>query len=237
MKGFLLAFSISENIGYIAGDDGNRYQFFGKEWKEVELPQRGDHVDFDIDENGQAIVVFYALAANHQKISSVNSRSIVFFPQSSDGHYDAYYARMKKEQKYNLFEWFAHSMVNCSNFSGRARRKEFWYYCLCLCMYINFYGLFIYLTLSQNNLDMQYQQMNDYPIISCILIIVIFIHVVPLFPLTIRRLHDIGKAGWWIVIAFTGIGIIPILILCVFDTEYKDNQWGRPAKLPLFHEQ
>ena len=28
---------------------------------------------------------------------------------------------------------------------------------------------------------------------------------------TVRRLHDVGKSGWWYLLVFTGIGIVPIL--------------------------
>ena len=38
-----------------------------------------------------------------------------------------------------------------------------------------------------------------------------------------RRLHDIGRSGWWIIIAFTVIGIIPLLIWCVTDTKDEEN--------------
>ena len=58
MKGTILQFSIKENIGIISGSDDKRYKFNVWNWKEGQHPSRGMKVDFDIDEEGQAIDVF-----------------------------------------------------------------------------------------------------------------------------------------------------------------------------------
>ena len=34
---------------------------------------------------------------------------------------------------------------------------------------------------------------------------------VPLVAVMVRRLHDHGKSGWWLMIAFTGIGLLPLI--------------------------
>ncbi len=41
-------FSIQTNSGIIRGDDGNRYQFAGSEWKDTVNPNRGMQVDFEV---------------------------------------------------------------------------------------------------------------------------------------------------------------------------------------------
>ena len=49
----------------------------------------------------------------------------------------------------------------------------------------------------------------------------------PAFAVGVRRLHDLNKSGWWILLIFTGIGIIPIVYWCCFlNSDKDDNQYG-----------
>jgi TM2 domain-containing membrane protein YozV len=47
MKGSILDFTIQRNEGLISGDDNQRYQFTGSEWRASEPPMRGMRVDFE----------------------------------------------------------------------------------------------------------------------------------------------------------------------------------------------
>jgi hypothetical protein len=58
MKGTLLDFSIQTNEGIITGQDNNRYKFTGAEWKENVSPSRGQQVDFEVSESGQAVGIY-----------------------------------------------------------------------------------------------------------------------------------------------------------------------------------
>ncbi|MFZ1536795.1 MAG: PspC domain-containing protein [Chromatiaceae bacterium] len=58
MKGKLLDFSLRENQGVIAGDDGSRFTFTGKEWKSSKAPQAGMKVDFEtVGRTAQAVYI------------------------------------------------------------------------------------------------------------------------------------------------------------------------------------
>jgi len=80
MKGQILDFSIQTNTGYISGDDGKRYHFSGQEWKDNKAPNKGMNVDFDVNNNNEAIAIF-VLASNKNPITShqqtVNKSRIV----------------------------------------------------------------------------------------------------------------------------------------------------------------
>ena len=39
-------------------------------------------------------------------------------------------SQIKTEDQYNPIDWFKKGLSNYANFSGRARRKEFWYFAL-----------------------------------------------------------------------------------------------------------
>ena len=54
---------------------------------------------------------------------------------------------------------------------------------------------------------------------------------VPSLSITIRRLHDIGKSGWWYCISFVPlVGAIILLAFTIFDSEPSANQWGLDPK-------
>jgi len=45
-----------------------------------------------------------------------------------------------------------------------------------------------------------------------------------------RRLHDIGRSGWWQLLVLTGIGAILLIIWWASDTKKENNEYGAPAK-------
>ena len=46
-----------------------------------------------------------------------------------------------------------------------------------------------------------------------------------------RRLHDVGKSGWWQLIAITIIGIIPLIIWMATEGSKKNNIYGKSIKI------
>jgi uncharacterized membrane protein YhaH (DUF805 family) len=60
-----------------------------------------------------------------------------------------------------------------------------------------------------------------------ILSIPIFIFVsVASLSLGVRRLHDVNRSGWWFLIMFTVIGIIPVLFWLCSGSVDEDNRFG-----------
>ena len=60
MKGKILDFSIQSNTGAISGEDGERYNFEGADWKEHSSPARGMSIDFKVD-GGDAKEIYLAI--------------------------------------------------------------------------------------------------------------------------------------------------------------------------------
>ncbi|SET54168.1 TM2 domain-containing protein [Thorsellia anophelis] len=75
MKGQVLDYSVQSNEGIIISNEGQRYKFNGYEWKEMNAPQRGMSVDFDISEDGKATEIYLALG-NKSLNNSFNSGSV-----------------------------------------------------------------------------------------------------------------------------------------------------------------
>ena len=99
-------------------------------------------------------------------------------------------------------------------FSGRARRKEFWMFVL-----INF---IIAVVLS--GVDMMLG-------LGFLGFIYAIATLVPALAVGARRLHDIGKTGWWQLVGLVPlIGLIILIIFFVMDSNPGDNQYGPNPK-------
>jgi len=102
---------------------------------------------------------------------------------------------------------------NYVNFSARSTRSEFWYVVLFS------FAVSIILSFVDRLIGMQ--------ITSCIFALATLL---PGIGLSIRRMHDIGRPGWWILISL--IPIVGAIIFLVLAAKPSDgaNQWGEPAK-------
>ena len=119
------------------------------------------------------------------------------------------------EENYTAFDWFKKVIKNTFNYKGRARRKEYWYYILVASIII-----LIGFTLDG---------ILDTP--DTLSGLAGFILFFPSLAVTIRRLHDIGKSGWWYLIsAIPFIGSLILLFWHCQETSPETNQWGVPAK-------
>ena len=47
---------------------------------------------------------------------------------------------------------------------------------------------------------------------------------IPLVSAGVRRLHDIGRSGWWLFIALTGLGLISVIILWCVPSQTPDDR-------------
>ena len=95
-----------------------------------------------------------------------------------------------------------------ADFSGRSRRSEFWWANLA----INLVTYAIAFVL---------------PVLSSVWALAT---LVPSIAMCVRRLHDIGKSGWWYLMILVPI-VGPILLIVWFcEDSGPDNQWGRSPK-------
>lgn len=111
---------------------------------------------------------------------------------------------------------------NYANFSGRARRKEYWMFVLVQLI------IFILVLLYASLVD----DLFDTPIVGSILSIYFFATLVPWLALNVRRLHDIGKSGGYVFINLIPvIGRIWYIVLVATEGEFGANNYGPDPKL------
>ena len=114
---------------------------------------------------------------------------------------------------------------NYANFDGRARRSEFWYY--------NLMNMIIIIGLEI--LVVALVAATQSAIIGGIIGIVILLYVlgtfIPSIAVMVRRLHDVGKSGWWYFIALVPIvGSIWLIVLLFTDSQEGSNEYGTNHK-------
>ena len=91
--------------------------------------------------------------------------------------------------------WYGLAITNYFNFSGRARRKEYWmFYLFAIIMSIIAMILDIALGIDFTYSTFYGQESLYYgPIYT----IVVLFHIIPTYSITVRRLHDSDRTGWW----------------------------------------
>ena len=120
-------------------------------------------------------------------------------------------------------KYYLHVLKNFANFNGRARRKEYW-------MYILFYYLILILVVFLDNLFKI--TINEFIPYGPLTIVYLLFSMIPTLAVAVRRLHDIGKSGWWMLISLVPfIGGIWLFILLVTDSQLEENIYGKNPKL------
>ena len=108
-------------------------------------------------------------------------------------------------------------------FSGRARRKEYWFFVLFNTLILFVLGAIDGLTGGSPDTDSG---------IAALGVIYIMAAFIPGLSVTVRRLHDTDRTGWWFLMAF--IPIVGHLLLFVFtlqDSTSGTNRFGESPKV------
>ena len=123
-------------------------------------------------------------------------------------------------------EWYLKVMRdNYANFSGRARRKEYWMYVLV--QSIIMIGLMILDSILGLDFELQGISLGY----GYIYLIGVIVHFIPSLAVLVRRLHDVGKSGWfYFIFLIPIIGIIWLLVLYCTEGQKQDNKWGPDPK-------
>ncbi len=90
--------------------------------------------------------------------------------------------------KYYLKGW-----KNFANFNGRARRKEFWWF-------VSPHWLVLLALNKEMDKAIRFSRFDDIQQISTTMIIIVLITLIPTLAVGVRRMHDVGKSGWFYLI-------------------------------------
>ena len=111
--------------------------------------------------------------------------------------------------------WYLAVLKNYAGFSGRARRTEYW-------MFVLFN---VIITIVLQVISLAIQQVS---ILGAIYGLAVLI---PGLAVGVRRLHDTGRSGWWLLIGLVPlIGAIVLIVFMATDGEPGDNAYGPNPK-------
>jgi uncharacterized membrane protein YhaH (DUF805 family) len=125
-----------------------------------------------------------------------------------------------------FFQSIGAAFRNSFNFHGRACRSEFWYFQL-----FWWIGFLVFLML---DITIQVSESTTYggrrvePGAGPLVMLFFLILFIPDLALSVRRLHDIDKRGWWLLLGFVPFGGFVLLFWYVDEGSSGFNRFGPP---------
>jgi len=124
-------------------------------------------------------------------------------------------------------KWFIKAFRQYADFSGRASRQEFWMFVLFNLLLAMAWAFVAGLLtgLFGGSFDQESRLMFMYKLIA----IYYAVTTVPAMAVGVRRLHDTGRSGWWMLIGLVPlVGSIWLIVLMCSDDNPGDNRYGSP---------
>ncbi|AZI14223.1 DUF805 domain-containing protein [Avibacterium paragallinarum] len=115
--------------------------------------------------------------------------------------------------------WYLYVLKNYAQFNGRARRKEFWWFVAVDFLLYVILGMLDFVLLN-----------NDFGFSG----IYGLATLIPSLAVRVRRLHDIDRSGWWLLIGIIPvIGFIVLVVFACLDGTQGKNRFGEDPKNPV----
>ena len=119
----------------------------------------------------------------------------------------------------NFVEAIKTCFIKYTDFSGRSIRSEYW----------NYTVFIVVLTFVCDYIDsliagVPYWEYTDYYGPSSVILIITT--TIPSLAVSIRRLHDVNRSGWWILLSITIIGLIPLIYWACKKGDETQNRFG-----------
>jgi uncharacterized membrane protein YhaH (DUF805 family) len=118
----------------------------------------------------------------------------------------------------NFSEAIGSDLRNYLNFSGRSTRPEYWYWILPVVVINVVLGV----------VDEKLNPGTQMGPLSWVTMIVVFALILPTLGVSIRRLHDIDRSGWWFLLWFTLIGGVVVIYWACQPGTAGPNSFGEP---------
>jgi uncharacterized membrane protein YhaH (DUF805 family) len=117
------------------------------------------------------------------------------------------------------WDWYMTVLKKYAVFSGRARRKEYWFFVL----------WYVIISIALVIVDaVAGLRIGEAGVLQSLYALALLI---PSLAVAVRRLHDTGRTGWWLLIGLIPlIGIIVLLVFMFLDTQPGENEYGPSPK-------
>lgn len=111
-----------------------------------------------------------------------------------------------------MMKYYWDTLKKATDFRGRSHRKEYWLF------YFTNLAIIYIASYSENGIGIFPKWL------AAPLFIFVLFTLVPWLAVTVRRLHDTGHSGWWMLVPFAN------LILLLFDSQRGQNKYGANPK-------
>jgi len=113
----------------------------------------------------------------------------------------------------HILEWYIKAIKNYYSFKGRSTRAEYWYFTM--------FNILFYIGASMIDVIIMM------PIAS--LLYGLFV-LIPGTAVSIRRMHDVGKSGWWLMLNLIPVIGSIVLVYFLIQDSHPDNEYGPNPK-------
>ncbi len=122
-------------------------------------------------------------------------------------------------------KWYIKVLKQYADFEGRARRKEFWMFSL----------IHFLIVMALQTLMFMVGGMNPESSLGLVISGILGLYglgvFIPSLAVSVRRLHDTNRSGWWVLIGLVPIiGLIVLIVFYVQDSQPGANQYGDNPK-------
>lgn len=117
--------------------------------------------------------------------------------------------------------WFLVVLKKYATFSGRAQRAEYWW----------FYLISTLIIIGLSLIDQATGTLDEETGVGLLNSLYSLAILIPSIAVGVRRLHDTGRSGWWLLIGLIPvIGSIVLIVFFVLDSESGENAYGANPK-------
>lgn len=223
MRGEVLHYDQQQGFGFISGADGNRYSFGRESLRRQATLARGTAVEFQ-PQGGQARDVFAIRAEIPPRPASPFGREATGAAVTDD---------LRDTRNTGLWSYFRRSLTtDYATFRARARRKEYWGFALF--WYLGFAvicALCLVLDQTMGNIGS-----TQTPYVTIVVGAAAMLgSIIPWLAVTVRRVHDIGLSGWFVLLSLIPyIGGLIVFVFTLIPSQKHENRWGPvPAGVPI----
>lgn len=113
--------------------------------------------------------------------------------------------------------WYLGTFKKFTDFQGRAHRSEYWYFVL--------FNILVNIACAiVDNVTGTFNPEMGLGLVGGLYMLFV---LVPGLAVSVRRLHDTGRSGWWLLLALIPIiGALVILVFMIFKSEPDTNKYG-----------
>lgn len=117
--------------------------------------------------------------------------------------------------------WYLDALKNYAVFNGRSHRKAYWLFVL--------FNMLIAIGLAiVDSMAGTFDQETGFGLFGALYALAVFL---PGLAITVRRLHDTSRSGWWaLLVLIPVLGVLVLIVFMVLDSHPGTNEYGPNPK-------